>query len=255
MRWTPSRPSRERAGRADVQDARSGRRSAIAAATDDRRRHLADAGEQHVDAVEVGRLLAHRHDDERAAGHRLLVGEERHVVAALEPGGAAEERQLDHEAEPDHLAADALDSAGRRPPPCRRWRARRRSPATRSPGATRVGVDLEAVGAVLELVLLGLGGPRELPGLAHRDEPGPEPVGHRAPRSRSRAPRCRPPCRPAGRRSAPPAGRRRAANAAASAEQRGDVLEADPRLREVGDVADQRGDVRPVSHLATVPTP
>ena len=46
------------------------------------------------------------------------------------------------------------------------------------PVARRDGVlvDLELVGAVLEVVLLRLGGPRELAGLADGDEPGPQPV-------------------------------------------------------------------------------
>ena len=45
-----------------------------------------------------------------------------------------------------------------------------------------VTVDLELVGAVLELVLLAGNGPRQLAGLADRDEPGAEPVGDRPPR-------------------------------------------------------------------------
>ena len=43
----------------------------------------------------------------------------------------------------------------------------------------RVAVDLELVGAVLELVLLAIHRPRQLAGLAHRHEPGAEPVGDR----------------------------------------------------------------------------
>ena len=51
--------------------------------------------------------------------------------------------------------------------------------STRSPGCDRVAVDLEQVGAVLELVLLALDLPRQLAGLADRDEAGAEPVGDR----------------------------------------------------------------------------
>ena len=42
--------------------------------------------------------------------------------------------------------------------------------STRSPGLDRVAVDLEQVGAVLELVLLALDLPRQLARLADRDE-------------------------------------------------------------------------------------
>ena len=65
-------------------------------------------------------------------------------------------------AEPDHLAAQLLDQRARRRPRCRRWRSRRRRSGTRSPGRTRVAVDLEQVGAVLEHVLLLLDLPRQL---------------------------------------------------------------------------------------------
>ncbi len=46
-------------------------------------------------------------------------------------------------------------------------------------GVDGVAVDLELVGAVLELVLLAGHGPRELAGLAHRDEGGADAIGDR----------------------------------------------------------------------------
>src|SRR5437588_10994559 len=46
------------------------------------------------------------------------------------------------------------------------------------PGLDRVAMDLEQVRPVLELVLDPLDLPRELPGLAHRDESGTEPIRH-----------------------------------------------------------------------------
>jgi hypothetical protein len=44
----------------------------------------------------------------------------------------------------------------------------------------RVAVDLELVGAVLELVLLAGDRPRQLARLAHRHEPGPQPIRDRS---------------------------------------------------------------------------
>ena len=48
-------------------------------------------------------------------------------------------------------------------------------------GMDGVAVDLELVGAVLELVLLAGDRPRQLAGLADRHEPGAEAVGDRRP--------------------------------------------------------------------------
>ena len=105
-------------------------------------------------------------------------------------------------------------------------------------GGERVAVHLERVGAVLELVAVRVGVPRQLARLAHRHEAGAErerdrrgedeaarfdadDLGDRVPIER--------------RASSSVAAR----NAVGVAEQRRDVAEHDARLREVGDVADE----------------
>ena len=109
--------------------------------------------------------------------------------------------------------------------------------STRSPGCDRVAVDLEQVGAVLELVLLALDLPRQLAGLADRHEPGRAAVRDR--RREHEAARLDP-------EHLVDRARPRTARASASTvsgegvgrrEQRRDVLEDDARLRIVGDVA------------------
>jgi hypothetical protein len=85
---------------------------------------------------------------------------------------AVEEGQLDHERKADHLRAEPFDQPDDS-----------RSGAAGSEHVIddehllsrheRVPVHLEQVGAVLELVLLALDLPRQLPGRAHGDEPGP----------------------------------------------------------------------------------
>src|SRR5918996_1643695 len=105
-------------------------------------------------------------------------------------------------------------------------------------GPERVAVDLEGLGAVLELVGLGLGLPRELPGLPDRHEPGPEVIRHRRGQDEAAG------LDPHDLVDGPPAevdhdhvdhrGERHLVG-----QQRGDVLERDPLMREVGDLADQ----------------
>ena len=85
---------------------------------------------------------------------------------------------LDQEAEPDDLAAERLDEpAGRG----RRAAGGEHVVDDEDPlaGVDGVAVDLELVGAVLEVVLLADDRPRQLARLADRHEPGPQAVGHR----------------------------------------------------------------------------
>src|SRR5918996_45467 len=105
-------------------------------------------------------------------------------------------------------------------------------------GPERVAVDLEGLGAVLELIGLGLGLPRELPGLPDRHEPGPEVVRHRRGQDEAAG------LDPHDLVDGPPAevdhdhvdhrGERHLVG-----QEGRDVLERDPFLGEVGDVADQ----------------
>ena len=98
-------------------------------------------------------------------------------------------------------------------------------------------MDLEQVGAVLELVLLPLDLPGQLPGLPDGHEPGPEPVGDR--RGEDQAARLDP--EDLGHAPAVEVVAERVDHEAIGlgvAQQRRDVLEHDARTREVGDVAD-----------------
>src|ERR687891_19080 len=105
-------------------------------------------------------------------------------------------------------------------------------------GPERVAVDLEGLGAVLELVGLGLGLPRELPGLPDRHEPGPEVVRHGRGQDEAAG------LDPHDLVDGPPAevdhdhvdhrGERHLVG-----QQGRDVLERNPFLGEVGDVEDQ----------------
>ena len=116
-----------------------------------------------------------------------------------------------------------------------------------------VAVDLQLVAPVLQLVLLAGDGPRQLAGLAHRDESGAERVGD-------------------GRRRDEAAGldtddavdrlvTERLGELVDGpperlgvAEQRRDVTERHARVRVVGDVADVRGQPRGRDrHAATIP--
>ena len=140
---------------------------------------------------------------------------------------------------PTTVAARTLDEVDAWPRPCRRWRARRRRSARgrragRRPGAPRGRL------AVLQVVRLPRASPGQLALLAHRHEARPRAV---APPARARMkPRASMPttlstavaaaASPATIASTTPRERRRVG------EQRGDVLEHDPRLGEVGHVAD-----------------
>ena len=91
---------------------------------------------------------------------------------------AAETVKFDHHRHADDVAAEGLDEAGRR-----QGRAAGGEDVVDDQdglvGVDGVTMDLELVGAVLELVLLTCHGPGQLAGLADGDEPGPEPVRHR----------------------------------------------------------------------------
>src|SRR5436305_3498321 len=98
------------------------------------------------------------------------VGDQRVEVVLLEPPASFEERELDHEVDADHAAAQALDEAG----------DRLHRPARGEhvvvdhdprPVRDRVGRDLERVLAVLEHVARHDGLRRQLAGAARRDEP------------------------------------------------------------------------------------
>ena len=85
---------------------------------------------------------------------------------------------LDQEAEPDDLPAERLDQ-----PAGRGGRAAGGEHVVDDEdllaGVDRVAVDLELVGAVLELVLLADDRPRQLARLADRHEPGTQAIGDR----------------------------------------------------------------------------
>ena len=90
-----------------------------------------------------------------------------------------EAHELDQEREGVHVAAELRDEVPS-PSPCRRSRADRRRSARAAP-AHGVVVNLERVGAVLEVVALAHGRRRQLARLAHRREAGAEAIGHRRP--------------------------------------------------------------------------
>ena len=125
----------------------------------------------------------------------------------------------------------------------------------RSTSRAVVAVHLEQVGAVLEDVLLALDLPRQLAGLAHRDEPGPQPIGHRS--GEDEAPRLDAE-HTVDLGGDEGAGQRvdRAGEGHGVVQHRGDVLERHSRLREVRDVADrgpQLGLERVMASVETTP--
>ena len=83
---------------------------------------------------------------------------------------------------PTHVGAESLDEVDRRRAPCPRWPARRRRSSTRSPWMDGIAVDLDAVGAVFEVVLLVVDVVGQLARLADRDETGAEASRRSAPR-------------------------------------------------------------------------
>src|SRR5215211_274135 len=165
------------------------------------------------------------------------VPDEAEELIALDQLPALEELELDQGGDADDLAAQALHQAGRGPGGAAGGEhvVDDQDPLA---GHHGVGVQLQGGRAVLERVLLGLDLVGQLAGLADGDEAGPEVVGDRRGQDE-----------PAGldtdhlvdvaaaevddrlvdhRREADLVG-----------QQRGDVLEDDPRLGEVGHVADE----------------
>src|SRR5512132_3745290 len=165
------------------------------------------------------------------------VPDEAEELIALDQLSALEELELDQGGDADDLAAEALHQAGRSPGGAAGGEhvVDDQDPLA---GHDGVGVQLQGGGAVLERVLLGLDLVGQLAGLADGDEAGAEVVGDRRGQDE-----------PAGldadhlvdvaaaevddrlvdhRREADLVG-----------QQRGDVLEDDPRLWEVGHVADE----------------
>src|SRR5215217_3469207 len=164
------------------------------------------------------------------------VPDEAEELMALDQLPALEELQLDQGGDADDLAAEALDEAGRGPGGAAGGEdvVDDQDPLA---GGDGVGVQLQGGGAVLELVLLGLDLVGQLAGLADGHEAGPEVVGDRRGQDE-----------PAGLDpdhlvDVAPAemddrlvDHRREGDLVG--QQRGDVLEDDPRLGEVRDVAD-----------------
>ena len=113
---------------------------------------------------------------------------------AIQLESTVEEVELDQKRQADELAADASDQPRRRL--CRAARGEHVVHDQHAlSGAKRVLVNLEAVGAVLERVVLALGLRRQLPRLANRDEAGIQPAGDRGAEDEARGSRCRPPGR------------------------------------------------------------
>jgi hypothetical protein len=147
---------------------------------------------------------------------------------------AAEEGELDQEGQADHLAAEALDELGGRRcgAPGGDDVVDHEHPLARRDG---IGVHLEVVGPVLEGVLLRTGLAGQLAHLAERDEARPQRPGHGRGQHEATG---LDPGHQVDRllRERSGEGVDRCREGLAGAEQRGDVLEGHPRLREVRDV-------------------
>src|SRR5215218_10557532 len=164
------------------------------------------------------------------------VPDEAEELVALDQLPALEELKLDQGGDADDLAAEALDQPGRGPGGAAGGQhvVDDQDPLA---GDDRVGVQLQGGGAVLERVLLGLDLVGQLARLADGHEAGPEVVGDRRGQDE-----------PAGLDAdhlvdvaAAEVDHRLVDDRGEGdlvGQQRGDVLEDDPRLGEVGDVAD-----------------
>ena len=143
--------------------------------------------------------------------------------------------ELDQDADPDDRPAERLDQAARGG-----GRAAGGEHVVDDEdalvGMDRVTVDLESVAAVLQLVLLADDRPRQLAGLAHRDEGGAEAIRHRSGEDEAARLDADDPVDVVGREAL---GQfvDRPAEAVGVAEQRRDVAEGDSRLGVVRDVA------------------
>src|SRR5215204_4536794 len=171
------------------------------------------------------------------SGTDISVPDEAEELVALDPLPAFEELELDQGGDADDLAPQALDQAGRGPGGAAGGEhvVDDQDPLAGDHG---VGVQLQGGGAVLERVLLGLDLVGQLAGLADGEEAGPEVVGHRGGQDEA-----------AGLDAddlvdvAPAEVDHRLVDHRGEGDlvgqQRGDVLEDDPRLGEVGHVADE----------------
>src|SRR5215217_7541063 len=169
-------------------------------------------------------------------GTDISVPDEAEELVALDPLPAFEELELDQGGDADDLAPQALDQAGRSPGGAAGGEhvVDDQDPLAGDDG---VGVQLEGGAAVLERVLLGLDLVGQLAGLADGHEAGPEVVGDRRGQDE-----------PAGLDPdhlvdvAPAEMDDRVVDHRGEGDlvgqQRGDVLKDDPRLGEIGDVAD-----------------
>src|SRR5215217_3176078 len=171
------------------------------------------------------------------AGAAISVPDETEELIALDQLSASEELELDQGGDPDDLASQPLDQTGRGPGGAAGGEdvVDDQDPLAGDDG---VGVQLKGGAAVLERVLLGLDLVGQLAGLADGEEAGPEVVGDRGGQDE-----------PAGLDAdhlvdvaAAEVDHRLVDDRGEGdlvGQQRGDVLEDDPRLGEVGDVADQ----------------
>jgi hypothetical protein len=161
-------------------------------------------------------------------------------VVAVEPLAPFEERELDQEAARHDGPAELLHQPAERP----RGPARRQQVVVdEDPRAARdrVAVELERVGAVLEDVLGAHGLARQLARLAGEHEPGAELARERRPEQEPARLGADDDVDVGRRQSAQPRDRR--VETGGVGEHGRDVLEADPRLREVRDLADEGAQV------------
>src|SRR5919202_2742812 len=118
-----------------------------------------------------------RHSNTRSTPARdPLEGEQGHDVSALQLGPSPQEGQLDHEPQPRHFRPQALDepAGGGGGAPSGDYVVYDEHPVARLHG---VVVDLEQIGAVLEVVLLTLDLEWQLARLANGHKAGVEAVG------------------------------------------------------------------------------
>src|SRR5688500_5113526 len=170
-------------------------------------------------------------------GGGSVEGDEAHRLVPVEPGAPVQKPQLDHEGETDDCAAEDLDESrsGLDGSASGEEVVDDRDPLA---GVHGIGVELERVDSVLEIVRLAHRAVRQLAGLAGGHETESQAVGDRA---REEKPAGVDAQHLAGIALGDPVGQRAdgVAKEPRVEEQRGDVLEGDPRLREIGDVADR----------------
>src|SRR5712691_576217 len=170
-----------------------------------------------------------------------LIDKLAHHLDPFQPLAPLEEAQLDENVHAEHLTTELADQLGRGG-----GRASGGQHIIHDQhclaGSHRVLVDLKLVGSILELVVLADGLPRQLTRLADRHEPGPEPQSHGAagdePSRLDRSDHVGWAVQPVAAHFLDHAFEHDLVR-----QQGGDVLENDPRLREVWDVANQPAQV------------